>query len=167
MTELFIDTLDTPVGPFSLVADARGRLLAAGFASAHRRMEELLAALSPRLVAADDPGGLTAALARYFAGDLAAVDDLPLGATGTRFQTRVWRALREIPRGETRSYTQVAESIGSPKAVRAVGLANGQNPLAIVVPCHRVIGADGSLTGYAGGLWRKEKLLRLERGETL
>ena len=88
--------------------------------------------------------------------------DFPLNPRGTDFQKRVWRALCDIPYGETRSYKQIAEAIGSPKAVRAVGMANNRNPITIVVPCHRVIGADGKLVGYGGGLEMKEFLLRLE-----
>ena len=88
--------------------------------------------------------------------------DLPLNPQGTDFQKRVWKALCEIPYGETRCYKQIAESIGNPKAVRAVGMANNRNPLLVVVPCHRVIGADGKLVGYAAGLDKKEFLLRLE-----
>ena len=88
--------------------------------------------------------------------------DLPLNPHGTEFQKRVWKALCEIPYGETRCYKQIAESIGNPKAVRAVGMANNRNPLLIVVPCHRVIGADGKLVGYAAGLDKKEFLLQLE-----
>lgn len=87
---------------------------------------------------------------------------LPLNPKGTEFQKRVWKALCDIPYGETRSYKQVAEAIGNPKAVRAVGMANNRNPLLIVVPCHRVIGADGKLVGYAAGIDKKEFLLRLE-----
>ena len=83
---------------------------------------------------------------------------------GTEFQRRVWEALRTIPYGETRSYGQIADQIGTPGASRAVGLANGRNPMSIIVPCHRVIGASGQLTGYGGGLHRKEALLELERG---
>ena len=88
--------------------------------------------------------------------------DLPLNPRGTDFQKRVWQALCDIPYGETRSYKQIAEAIGHPKAVRAVGMANNRNPITIVVPCHRVIGADGKLVGYGGGLEMKEFLLRLE-----
>ena len=88
--------------------------------------------------------------------------DLPLNPKGTDFQKRVWKALCDIPYGETRSYKQIAEAIGNPKAVRAVGMANNRNPLLIVVPCHRVIGADGKLVGYAAGLDKKAFLLRLE-----
>jgi methylated-DNA-[protein]-cysteine S-methyltransferase len=98
----------------------------------------------------------------YFSGDLTAFD-LPLAPEGTLFQRTVWQALVEIPYGETISYGELARRIGKPSAVRAVGAANGQNPLAIVVPCHRVIGSDGKLTGYGGGLEVKEALLALER----
>ena len=89
--------------------------------------------------------------------------DLPLRMQGTPFQQKVWAALREIPYGETRSYGQIAAQVGNPKAGRAVGMANNRNPIAIIVPCHRVIGANGSLTGYAGGLNVKQELLALER----
>jgi methylated-DNA-[protein]-cysteine S-methyltransferase len=98
----------------------------------------------------------------YFAGTLRRFE-LPLAPTGTPFQLRVWRALREIPYGETVSYAELARRIGRPAAVRAVGAANGRNPLAIVIPCHRVIGSDGRLVGYGGGLPAKAALLALER----
>jgi len=101
-------------------------------------------------------------LQAYFAGE-AKDFDLPLDAQGTAFQMRVWQALQSIPYGQTRSYAQLAALVGSPKAARAVGLANGRNPLSIIVPCHRVIGADGSLTGYGGGLENKRFLLKLEK----
>ena len=101
-------------------------------------------------------------LAEYFAGQRQAFD-LPLRMQGTPFQQKVWAALREIPYGETRSYGQIAAQVGNPKAGRAVGMANNRNPIAIIVPCHRVIGANGSLTGYAGGLSVKQELLALER----
>ncbi|MHB8424822.1 MAG: methylated-DNA--[protein]-cysteine S-methyltransferase [Gammaproteobacteria bacterium] len=103
-------------------------------------------------------------LKAYFAGKLRQFD-LPLKPEGTAFQMRVWRALRTIPYGETWSYGQLARRIGKPAASRAVGAANGQNPIPIIVPCHRVIGADGSLTGFGGGLSIKQKLLELESGE--
>lgn len=111
----------------------------------------------------DDPwfAPATAQLAAYFAGDLTSFD-LPLAPSGTPFQMRVWEALRAIPYGQTASYGQVAARIGQPTASRAVGLANGRNPISIIVPCHRVIGASGSLTGYGGGLDRKQVLLALE-----
>jgi methylated-DNA-[protein]-cysteine S-methyltransferase len=103
-----------------------------------------------------------AQLEAYFAGELQEFD-LRLEMTGTTFQRTVWNALRTIPYGETRSYGEIAEQIGSPNAFRAVGLANGHNPIAVIVPCHRVIGANGSLTGFGGGLERKSALLDLER----
>jgi methylated-DNA-[protein]-cysteine S-methyltransferase len=113
-----------------------------------------------------DDAALASVVARfdaYFAGDRDAFDDdLALAPVGTPFQQRVWAALREIPYGSTRSYAAVARRIGNPDAVRAVGLANGRNPLSIVVPCHRVIGSNGALVGYGGGLERKRRLLELE-----
>ncbi|MFB0954113.1 MAG: methylated-DNA--[protein]-cysteine S-methyltransferase, partial [Aeromonadaceae bacterium] len=98
----------------------------------------------------------------YFAGERHAFD-LPLSQHGTEFQLQVWRALVQIPYGQTRSYADIAQTIGNPKAVRAVGATNGRNPLAIIIPCHRVIGQNGSLTGYAGGLAIKQFLLTLEQ----
>jgi methylated-DNA-[protein]-cysteine S-methyltransferase len=112
-----------------------------------------------------DPQAFGAAvdqLDAYFAGELTAFD-VALELVGTEFQRRVWRALLTIPYGHTRSYGEIAEQIGAPGAARAVGLANGHNPIAIVVPCHRVIGANGSLTGFGGGLGRKRILLELEK----
>jgi len=103
-------------------------------------------------------------LEEYFLGKRREFD-LPLHPDGTEFQRRVWAALREIPYGETRSYSEIAEQVGNPKAVRAVGMANHRNPIAIMVPCHRVIGKNGSLTGYAGGLHLKERLLKIEYTE--
>ena len=103
----------------------------------------------------------TRQLTEYFAGQRQTFT-LPLAATGTPFQQRVWAALRAIPYGQTRSYGQIAAAVGNPKACRAVGMANNRNPIMIIVPCHRVIGADGSLVGYAGGVHIKEYLLRLE-----
>jgi len=100
-------------------------------------------------------------VAEYFAGERHNFD-VPLAPSGTKFQKKVWQELCRIPFGETISYGELARRIGQPTASRAVGLANGRNPIAIIIPCHRVIGADGSLTGYGGGLWRKKKLLDLE-----
>ncbi|MDR3262226.1 MAG: methylated-DNA--[protein]-cysteine S-methyltransferase [Tannerella sp.] len=101
-------------------------------------------------------------LSEYFAGERRTFD-LPLVPQGTDFQQRTWQALREIPYGETRSYKQIAESIGCPKGARAIGLANNRNPISIFIPCHRVIGADGQLVGYAGGLEVKRRLLAIEK----
>lgn len=103
-------------------------------------------------------------LTEYFSGKRKNFD-LPLAPKGTPFQQKVWTALQTIPYGETRSYQQIAEQIGSPKACRAVGLANNKNPIILAIPCHRVIGADGQLVGYAGGIWIKEKLLALEQAK--
>jgi methylated-DNA-[protein]-cysteine S-methyltransferase len=157
--------VDSPIGPLTLVA-ADGRITGLYMdAQRHRPGEEVVGsagkpAAEPFTTAADQ-------LARYFAGQLTEFD-LPLAPAGTRFQRAVWDALRQIPYGETWSYGQLASKIGNPAAVRAVGLANGRNPIALVVPCHRVIGADGSLTGYGGGLDRKRFLLDLEaRGARL
>ncbi|QRN81808.1 MAG: methylated-DNA--[protein]-cysteine S-methyltransferase [Nocardiopsis sp. BM-2018] len=105
-------------------------------------------------------------LTAYFAGELKEFD-LPLAPAGTAWQLRVWRALTTIPYGETAGYGQLAEELGRPTASRAVGMANGRNPISIIVPCHRVIGANGSLTGYAGGLERKQYLLGLEQSRTM
>lgn len=160
MTTLLIDHLKTPIGRLALVADERGRLHAVGFTDGHARMEEELARGTTKT--AKDPGGLTRALTAYFDGELAAIDGLEVAFAGTEFQRSVWRALTTIPCGETRSYGDVARQIGNPKAVRAVGLANGSNPVGIVVPCHRVIGANGTLTGYGGGVERKRWLLQHE-----
>ena len=165
--ELQLDEFDSPLGRLTLIADAEGCLRLLGWLEGHERIERALATLTSGLELAvrrvDNPHGLRAALQAYFAGELAAIDHLPVRSDGTPFQRRVWSALREIPRGETWSYSQLARRIGNPAAVRAVGLANGANPIGIVVPCHRVIGADGSLTGYGGGLERKRWLLTHER----
>lgn len=164
---LLIDHLETPIGRLAVVADEEGRLRATGFTEGHDRMEKQLRAWAGKqgcsIEPAQNPGGLTAALRAYFGGDLTAIDALPVEMGGTDFQRTVWRALRRIPCGETWSYGQLARHIGRPAAVRAVGLANGSNPIGVVVPCHRVIGSDGSLTGYGGGLERKRWLLAHEQ----
>jgi AraC family transcriptional regulator of adaptative response/methylated-DNA-[protein]-cysteine methyltransferase len=109
---------------------------------------------------------LSEELGRYLAGELARFE-VPLDLRGTEFQRKAWKALQSIPYGETRSYAEQARIVGRPSAVRAVARANGENRIAVLVPCHRVVGADGSLTGYGGGLWRKRWLLDLERGRRL
>lgn len=108
--------------------------------------------------------GVQAELREYFAGERVSFQT-PLAMDGSPFELRVWRALTEIPYGETVSYGEIAKRIGQPSAARAVGLANGRNPIAVIVPCHRVIGANGTLTGYGGGLERKQLLLELEQGQ--
>jgi methylated-DNA-[protein]-cysteine S-methyltransferase len=168
---LFLDKLSTPIGQMMLVADEAGRLRVAFFtddeARVRRQLDKLYGAERTTLQHARNPHGLTDALTRYFAGDLGAIDDIAVESNGTPFQREVWSALRAIPCGETTSYGKIARQIGRPDAVRAVGHANGTNPIAVVVPCHRVIGADGSLTGYGGGIERKRWLLNHEKSPTL
>jgi methylated-DNA-[protein]-cysteine S-methyltransferase len=166
--QLFIDRIDTAIGEMILVADLEGNLRAIDWADHEARMQRLLERhyggngfiLEP----AKNPSGLSDTLSRYFAGDVTAIDNVRVATAGTAFQREVWRALRDIPVGTTWSYAELARKIGRPKAVRAVGLANGSNPIGIVVPCHRVIGANGSLTGYGGGMERKRWLLDHESG---
>jgi methylated-DNA-[protein]-cysteine S-methyltransferase len=162
---LTLDRVATPVGEVLLVTDGLGSVRALDFAGYEDRMNRLLVRHAPgaSLTAGRAPGPVRTALERYFGGDVHALDGLTVTTGGTDFQRSVWKALRAIPAGETRTYGQLAAAIGSPKAVRAVGLANGRNPVALIVPCHRVIGANGTLTGYAGGLQRKAWLLRHER----
>lgn len=151
--------LDTPIGRLLLAGDAAGlRLLL--FETGRR-------GVAPAPGWEPDRGALTEAvgqLTAYFSGTLQEFD-LPLAPQGTAFQLAVWEQLRKIPYGETTSYGEIARRLGNPKAVRAVGLANGANPLSVVVPCHRVIGSSGSLVGYGGGLPVKRALLALERGQ--
>lgn len=161
---LRLDRHQTPIGVALLVTDEAGVLRAFDFEDYEPRMRRLL-----RLHYGDTPTqdgvapqALKSSINRYFAGDLAALDEIEWATAGTEFQRSVWAALTTIPAGETLSYRGLAERVGRPKAVRAVGLANGSNPVAVVVPCHRVIGADGSLTGYGGGLHRKQWLLEHE-----
>jgi methylated-DNA-[protein]-cysteine S-methyltransferase len=163
---LFTDRMDTPIGELILVADGEGRLRAVEWTDHEERLPRALRlhrgegglTLEPKR----DPGGLTTAMAAYFGGDLAAIDGLPVETGGTPFQRAVWAALRTIRCGTTWSYSELAERIGRPSAVRAVGLANGANPVGVVVPCHRVVGRDGTLTGYGGGIERKRWLLAHE-----
>jgi methylated-DNA-[protein]-cysteine S-methyltransferase len=153
-------TVASPVGPLTIVAD--GGKIAGLYMDAQRHApgpESFGLPADP----ADEPFAAAAAQLRaYFDGELTEFQ-LPVSPAGTEFQRRVWAGLCTIPYGETITYGELARRLGSPAASRAVGLANGKNPIAIVVPCHRVIGSDGSLTGYGGGLDRKRFLLALER----
>jgi len=164
--EFLTDQLETPIGTMRIVCDDAGKLRATDWSNHEDRFQRLLRIhygdAADRIQKTRDPFGLTSAMKRYFEGDIPAIDDLPTATNGTEFQCDVWSELRRIPPGTTISYGQLAERIGRPKAVRAVGLANGSNPVGIVVPCHRVIGSNGKLTGYGGGLPRKEWLLRHE-----
>ncbi len=153
-----------PLATLLLVTDGDGALRALDFADYDERMRRLLARHygSFELLPGPAPAALTGALDAYFAGDLAALDAVPVATGGSAFQRSVWAALRAIPPGATTSYGALAAKLGNPGASRAVGLANGSNPIGIVVPCHRVIGASGALTGYAGGVERKRWLLAHE-----
>ncbi|QLL12393.1 methylated-DNA--[protein]-cysteine S-methyltransferase [Pseudomonas chlororaphis] len=155
--------MNSPVGQLTLVA--RGAKLAAILWESERENRVRLGSLQP----ADDHPVLLETerqLKEYFAGSRDRFE-LELDFVGTEFQRKVWQALLTIPFGETRSYSQIAAQVGSPKAVRAVGAANGRNPISIIAPCHRVVGASGSLTGFAGGLQAKQFLLALEGEQTL
>ena len=160
------ERIPTPTGVAVLLTDIHGRIRALDWDDHEDRMHRFLRLhYGPGGVSlsdADNPTPARAAVEAYFAGDLTALDNLEVETAGTPFQRAVWAALRRIPTGQTLSYGQLAAQIGKPKAVRAVGLANGSNPIGVVVPCHRVIGADGSLTGYGGGLPRKLWLLQHE-----
>jgi methylated-DNA-[protein]-cysteine S-methyltransferase len=163
---LFVDRLPTPIGDMLIVADEPGNLRATFWTDQEAEIRLFLErhyGVRIDLEPSNNPHGLTRAISAYFSGDLHVIDALPVKTAGTAFQRDVWRALRGIPCGKTVSYGELARRIGRPDAVRAVGLANGSNPIGVVVPCHRVIGANGSLTGYGGGLERKRWLLDHER----
>jgi len=166
MLELNLDRLPTPLGEMLVVCDLRGRLRAVDWSDFEARMQRLLQLHYGeggfRLRDLQAPEHIRDAVERYFSGALHALDSIETDTGGTPFQREVWAALRQIPPGETESYGQLALRIGRPRAVRAVGLANGANPIGVVVPCHRVIGANKSLTGYGGGLPRKRWLLEHE-----
>jgi methylated-DNA-[protein]-cysteine S-methyltransferase len=164
----YLERIDTPTGHMLLVTDEALRLRAADWEDHTERMIRLL-----RLHYGDDNFSLRAAQRRsparrsveaYFEGDFTALNDVVTVTMGTEFQRQVWAALRRIPVGSTLSYGTLAAQVGRPSAVRAVGAANGSNPIPVVVPCHRVIGADGALTGFGGGLQRKRWLLNHESG---
>jgi methylated-DNA-[protein]-cysteine S-methyltransferase len=170
---LWLDCLESPIGNLLLVHDDRRRLRALDFSDYETRMRRLLRLHYGRegtdfvLRARAAPGLTLSALEDYFAGDLTAIDTIEATTAGTPFQRAVWTALRAIRVGSTCSYGALAHRIGRPRALRAVGLANGANPIGIVVPCHRVIGSDASLTGYGGGMARKRWLLNHEGIEFL
>jgi methylated-DNA-[protein]-cysteine S-methyltransferase len=161
--KLLLDRIPSPIGVILLVSDG-GALRALDFEDYKDRMHRLLQRQygACTLAPGRAPGDARRRIAAYFEGDLSVLDAIPVQTGGSEFQRRVWAALRRIPAGTTTTYGRLAATIGAPKASRAVGLANGANPVAIVVPCHRVIGADASLTGYGGGLHRKAWLLRHE-----
>jgi methylated-DNA-[protein]-cysteine S-methyltransferase len=164
MMDLMFDELETEVGTIALVC-SETHLIAVEFEDFKARMEAHLKARFGTfgLIRVSDPLHVRSRLADYFNSNFTALDEVPVDPFGTEFQQKVWRALREIPVGATVSYGQLAARLGNPNASRAVGLANSKNPIGIVIPCHRVIGANGSLTGYAGGLERKRWLLGHEQ----
>lgn len=167
MTTLQFDQFESPIGLISLAA-LEGKLvfvdfegdLEAPWARMHTLLEKRFGAFT--LERTPNPHGFSKKLEAYFAGDLEALKDIPVSMGGTDFQQQVWNALRQIPTGETVSYGELAARLGKPGASRAVGMTNGLNPVSIVLPCHRVVGANLSLTGYAGGLERKRWLLEHE-----
>ncbi|MGE0718111.1 MAG: methylated-DNA--[protein]-cysteine S-methyltransferase [Alphaproteobacteria bacterium] len=163
MTSFYRDRLTTPIGTIVLATDERV-LRALEFEDHAERIAAWMARRGerPAFVDRPDPLGVTSRLAAYFAGRIDAIDDIPTAGGGTPFQEGVWAALRRIPAGRTTSYGALAAQLGKPTAMRAVGAANGANPISVVVPCHRVIGADGTLTGYGGGIERKRWLLAHE-----
>jgi methylated-DNA-[protein]-cysteine S-methyltransferase len=163
---LLLHRLGTPIGEMLIVTDREGSLRAVDWADYEPRMRRLLERHYGKdgfeIEETHQANDVTRAIQNYFAGDMAAIDALPVKTRGTAFQRKVWEALRKIPSGATVSYRELAVKIGHPTAVRAVGLANGSNPIGVIVPCHRVIGANGSLTGYGGGIERKSWLLKHE-----
>jgi methylated-DNA-[protein]-cysteine S-methyltransferase len=162
VNRLDVATLDTPLGPLRVISSV-DVLLAATFSHAESH-EAVIRNVHPDAKWVDvDSSAPATAIGRYFAGELSAVDDVDVDPIGTPFQILVWRELVRIPAGEVIAYGELATRVGNPTASRAVGAANGRNPIPIVIPCHRVIGADGTLTGYAGGVKRKKWLLDHER----
>ena len=161
--DLWFDEIDSPVGTIVVVSDGEN-LCALDFGDYGERMHRLMAARygEVRLIRAENPQGFSERVRAYLAGDMASLDDIPVSTGGTPFQAQVWAALRSIPAGTTITYGELAARVGRPTAARAVGMTNSLNPIAIVLPCHRVIGANASLTGYAGGLERKRWLLEHE-----
>jgi methylated-DNA-[protein]-cysteine S-methyltransferase len=158
---LLLECWTSPTASLLLVTDQEGALRALEFAENETRMVKLLRRYYGNVLLEEGPAprSLKQALMAYFKGDMNALHDIPTATAGTPFQRQVWKALRAIPAGSTLSYGQLAAKLGRPGASRAVGAANGANPIPIVVPCHRVIGADGSLTGFGSGLPRKRWLL--------
>jgi methylated-DNA-[protein]-cysteine S-methyltransferase len=163
MHPILTDRISTPIGDMVLVA-RDGILLLLEFDDAKDRVSREMRGRFGDVVLqpAANPFGFSTIMQDYFAGNITAIDNLPTDGGGTVFEQQVWLELRKIPSGTTKSYGEIAWQLGDVNLSRAVGTANGRNPIAIVVPCHRVIGADGSMTGYGGGLRRKEWLLRHE-----
>ena len=162
---LHLHGFKSPLGDILLVTDDEGVLRALDFHDHEARMQRLLRLHYGKLELEPGPApaAVTSPLQAYFSGDHVALESVKVTTGGSRFQKEIWRALRAIPVGTTTTYGKLAAAVGNPGAARAVGLANGANPVAIVVPCHRVIGANATLTGFGGGLHRKRWLLEHER----
>jgi methylated-DNA-[protein]-cysteine S-methyltransferase len=165
MLALALNRLPSPIGTMLLLSDERQRLRALDWEDHEARLRTLLRRQygdKVRLVETSKASPACQAMAAYFAGELTAIDRIEVETGGTEFQKKVWQALRSVPAGTTATYAQMAARIGSPAAIRATGAANGANPVSIVVPCHRLVGSDGKLVKYGGGLHRKDWLLRHE-----
>jgi methylated-DNA-[protein]-cysteine S-methyltransferase len=167
-----LDRVATPIGAMLIVSDDDGQLRAADFHDYEERMHRLLrlnyrAKGGYALREGRAPASIRERIDAYYAGRLDAIDTIKVATGGTAFQQKVWRALRDIGAGKTETYGHLAARIGAADAVRAVGAANGANPIGVIVPCHRVIGANGSLTGYGGGIERKRWLLQHEGARLL
>ena len=163
-THFFTEHFVSPIGTMLLLTDAEEQARALDWEDHAARVHQLLR-LQYGAVRLEPKAGVSRirrSIEAYFDGDLTAVAELPAITAGTEFQREVWAALRRIPTGETTTYGRLASQLGRPKAMRAVGMANGSNPISIIVPCHRVIGANAALTGYGGGIERKRWLLRHE-----
>jgi methylated-DNA-[protein]-cysteine S-methyltransferase len=161
---LFTDTIASPIGDVQLVSSHHAVVLL-DFADNTERIQKLLEKRFGQYILNPKPLEWSKAVQNYFAGDCSALETIPTDTGGTDFQKRVWQALRQIPVGQTWSYLEVAQHIGQPTATRAVGMTNGLNPISLILPCHRVIGANGKLTGYAGGMERKRWLLTHESAD--
>lgn len=163
MDAIGLMTVESPIGPLTIAA--RGsRVCLVHFGPSSSYVDSSIAKWYPGapITRDADPAGATHVFTRYFDGDLHSLDEIEVELHGTTFQQGVWTALRDVRAGTTASYADLAKRVGSPAAVRAVGAANGANPVAVVLPCHRIIGSNGSLTGYGGGLQRKRWLLEHE-----
>lgn len=166
MLTLLEDKIATPLGPLKIICDEQFQLRAVEWEEYSNKMRKCLnthyGSQGYQLLKTINPDGLSQKLTDYFDGDLNIISSLPTATTGTPFQHEVWKILRTIPCGQVMYYGQLAEMLGRPGAARAVGAANGSNPISIVVPCHRVIGSNRTMTGYAGGVQRKKWLLQHE-----
>ncbi|MDB5079548.1 MAG: O-6-alkylguanine-DNA/cysteine-protein methyltransferase [Chloroflexi bacterium] len=163
MKELFFDRIESEIGAIVIVTDGQS-LVALDYSDYEPRMLKLLKGRygAFELKPVENPGGFSSLVKAYLAGEFNSLDGIPVSTGGTPFQQEVWQALRTIPAGAVVSYKELAQKVGRPTAYRAVGMTNSLNPVAIVLPCHRVVGANSALTGYAGGLARKRWLLQHE-----